>query len=263
MSLELKTIKEEIGVFEINYEELKKELSNEIQLYQNMIVTEDTLESAKEMKAKLSKLDTVINDWRIKKEKEFMQPFSNVKVQIKELNAMIKEAYNNLNSQIQSFTEREKEEKKEQIITLWNKNVPDIFPFILEEVFIDKWLNKSYNLSTIEKDINDIIKKTYEDYNFISSEFPNIEKLAKYYYAKNGRNVQNAILQAQEQEKAIHGEDIQTEKNKSQNTKKVNVEDENGQMYTLTFKIINASKNQISKLDAFFKQEKIKFELLK
>ncbi len=260
MSLELKTIKEEIGVFEINYEELKKELSNEIAIYKNMIVSSETLGSAKEVKAKLNKLNKAINDWRIQKEKDFMKPFNEVKTQIRELNDMIAEAYNNINLQIKEFDEKEKKEKKEQIENIWNKKVNDTFPFILEEVFVDKWLNKTCNLATIEKEIDEIINTTYADYSFISNNFSLIEPLVKYYYSINGRNLQQAIEQAQAQLKAIQVEDTQTEKQENQSIEKSDNEE---QTYTLTFKVVNVSRQKISKLDAFLKQENIQFELLK
>ena len=89
-----------------NYEELKKNLETALADYQNRIYTENTITEAKEDRAKLNKLKKAINDERISREKEYMQPFNEFKTQAKELCDLIDEASSGIGEQLNAFEKK-------------------------------------------------------------------------------------------------------------------------------------------------------------
>lgn len=70
---------------DFNYEELKAELTSKVSFYETLVYTDDQIKDAKADKANLNKLKRALNDERIRREKEYMQPFNVFKAQINEI----------------------------------------------------------------------------------------------------------------------------------------------------------------------------------
>ena len=68
-----------------NFEELKTELAEKVKKYELMAYTEEDLKSAKTDRANLNKLKKILNDERIRRQKEYMQPFEEFKAKIDEI----------------------------------------------------------------------------------------------------------------------------------------------------------------------------------
>ena len=148
-----------------NYEELKADLTTALADYENRVYTEDTIDEAKADKAKLNKLKKAINDERIAREKEYMQPFNEFKAQAKELCEMIDTASSGIGEQIDSFEEKRIAEKMEKIRTMFTE-ISTLYPinFItLEMILNDKWLNKGTSDKAIAKEITDVFEKAVKD----------------------------------------------------------------------------------------------------
>ena len=152
-----------------NYEELKADLTTALADYENRVYTEDTIDEAKADKAKLNKLKKAINDERIAREKEYMQPFNEFKAQAKELCEMIDTASSGIGEQIDSFEEKRIAEKMEKIRTMFTE-ISTLYPinFItLEMILNDKWLNKGTSDKAIAKEITDVFEKAVKDLDVI------------------------------------------------------------------------------------------------
>ena len=148
-----------------NFDELKSNLETALADYQSRVYTEDTIDEAKADRAKLNKLKKAINDERISREKEYMQPFNEFKAQAKELCDMIDTASSGIGEQIDSFEEKRVAEKMESIKTTFNE-IASLYPidFItLEKILNDKWLNKGTSNKAIAKEITDIFEKAVND----------------------------------------------------------------------------------------------------
>ena len=85
-----------------NYEQLRADLTTALKDYESRVYTEDTIAEAKEDRAKLNKLKKAINDERIAREKEYMQPFNEFKSQAKELCEMIDTASSGIGEQLEA-----------------------------------------------------------------------------------------------------------------------------------------------------------------
>lgn len=148
-----------------NYEELKSDLTTALKDYESRVYTEDTIAEAKEDRAKLNKLKKAINDERIAREKEYMQPFNEFKSQAKELCEMIDTASSGIGEQLEAFEQKRLDEKTSHIQTLFNDVASNYdLPFItLEKVMYGKWLNKATSDKTIIEEITERFEKAIKD----------------------------------------------------------------------------------------------------
>ena len=103
--LQLKTTKFELGVIETNLTELEKIVDESLEKYRGLGVTEDAIGEAKKTRSDLNALKKTANDWRIKKEKEFNEPFAQVKAQVKRICDNIDNVNGEIDRQIKSFEE--------------------------------------------------------------------------------------------------------------------------------------------------------------
>lgn len=148
-----------------NYDSLKADLTTALADYQSRVYTEDMLTEAKEDRAKLNKLKKAINDERISREKEYMQPFNEFKAQAKELCDLIDTASSGIGEQLDAFEQKRQAEKMEAIRTTFNE-VASLYPinFItLEMILNDKWLNKSTSDKAIAMEITAVFEKAVND----------------------------------------------------------------------------------------------------
>lgn len=148
-----------------NYEQLRADLETALADYNSRVYTEDTIAEAKEDRAKLNKLKKAINDERISREKEYMQPFNEFKAQAKELCDMIDTASSGIGEQLDAFEQKRLDEKTSHIQSLFDDVASNYdIPFItLEKIMNDKWLNKSTSDKAIIEEITAVFEKAIKD----------------------------------------------------------------------------------------------------
>lgn len=148
-----------------NYEELKSDLTTALADYESRVYTEDMIAEAKEDRAKLNKLKKAINDERIAREKEYMQPFNEFKTQAKELCDMIDTASSGIGEQLEAFEQKRIDEKTSHIQSLFDDVASNYdLPFItLDKIMSEKWLNKSTSDKAIVEEITERFEKAIKD----------------------------------------------------------------------------------------------------
>lgn len=176
-----------------NYEDLKKEIVSKMQEYREMKVTEDGIKEAKEYKANLNKFKKAIADQRIAKNKEIEEKIGLLKYneECKELEKYVSDASDFLGNQIKQFEEIEKQDKQQQILTIWIENAEEFQELIdIDLIFNDSWLNKTYTLKKIEEDMKHIVARTKMDLQTIDTQISDevINKQVKDFYFKNINN---------------------------------------------------------------------------
>lgn len=153
-----------------NYEELKEGLMEKASLYASMVYTDEQIRDAKADRANLNRLKKALNDERIRREKEYMQPFNDFKAKITEIIGIIDKPITVIDKQIKSFEERQKAEKFESIKAYWNECRLDIFDEDdLMKIFNEKWLNTSVSMKTIQEAIDAKMKQITNDLAVIRS----------------------------------------------------------------------------------------------
>ena len=150
-----KSLKEKGKIKDIgNFDELKTELTQRLEKYQNLIFTEDTVKEAKETKAGLNKFKEAIETRRKEIKKLCLKPYDEFENKVKELTKLIDEPINTINTQIQTFEEKRITQKIEEIKEIYNgifEGYTDIIP--LEKVFIEQWKNATFKLTKIRVEL--------------------------------------------------------------------------------------------------------------
>ena len=145
-----------------NYEELKQALTKKVSMYETMVYTDDQIKEAKADKAQLNKLKKALNDERIRREKEYMQPFNEFKTQINEIIGIIDKPVAVIDAQVKAYEDKQKQDKMELIKALWKEqDVPE--GLTLEKVFDERMLNVSYTMSHVKQKMLDDIKRFNRD----------------------------------------------------------------------------------------------------
>lgn len=143
---------------EWNYEELKAELTKATADYKGLVYTPETIGDAKKDKARLNTLKKALNDARIRKEREYMEPFTAFKAQVSELIKLIDEPLAAIDGQVKAYEEQRKQEKAAAIKALISgKNFPD--GYNLRPVMNPRWLNATYKESQISAELDAALER--------------------------------------------------------------------------------------------------------
>jgi hypothetical protein len=155
-----------IGKLETNAEVIKALVLEKLKDYtpENY---EGRVDEAKRDKAALNAAEKALNAKRLELEREFMRPFNNFKDTINETCKAIKEASAKINDVVKEVEDREKEAKRAKIQAVFDKK--DFSLFTLDRIFDARWLNKTYKIGDIEKEIERAINKTFDDLKVIEA----------------------------------------------------------------------------------------------
>lgn len=145
-----------------NYEELKQELAEKLSTYETLVYSDEQIKEAKADKANLNKLKKALNDERIRREKEYMQPFNDFKAKINEIIGIIDKPVALIDKQVKEYEDKQKQDRMDKIKALWSEmDVPE--GLTLERVFDDRMLNVSYGMNHVKQKMLDDIKRFNRD----------------------------------------------------------------------------------------------------
>lgn len=149
-----------LGSLVTNAKEIKAFVEEQLKTYNVDNYTGDAKQAAKD-KAELNNAAKRLNDERIYLEKEWNMPFLEFKNIVKETTDLINSASAKLDLIVKEQEAKEKAEKQAEIEKLWAaKN----FSLVeLGRVFNPKWLNKTTKLTSVDVEMDDIIKRINGD----------------------------------------------------------------------------------------------------
>jgi hypothetical protein len=192
------------GTIDFNFEDLKEALTAELELYKNLVFTEDTKADAKKTVAELRKLKKQISDKRIEVKKLYMQPYTDFEAKVKELDKLINEPITFISEQIDAFEQKRIEEKRELINDIYLELVSgreDIAGYAeLNRVYDSKWENASTSKKTIQESITNYLDGVANDVAAIKSMESEYEAKALMKYKETGV-LSDALLTIRQWEK--------------------------------------------------------------
>lgn len=158
-SLEFKVEKEVAPVIKINFEELKSRLSNTLQDYKGLVVTEGNLSTCKAKQKELASIRVKIDNYRKEKKKELSKPITLFEAQCKDLISLIEQVEEPIKLGIKVFDDEKRDSKRLQAIEL-AKDVATEYG--LNEKYADRLeiLDKYCNLTAKSNEVReDLISK--------------------------------------------------------------------------------------------------------
>lgn len=254
-----------------NFEELKKELIEKSEKYKTAVYTEEEITIAKKDRSNLHKLVKAVNDEKIRVKNEVMKPYLPFETQCKELMEIVKAAADNIDAQIKNYEDQKRARKLQEIQNYFVEHV-GIYEGLIdfELIFNERWLNVTYDISTIFREIDHVIAKAKGDLMTINNLVKNEEtnKQAIEIYFKNINNP-NCLSLALNEAKHVEARKAQIEEIKKSQEKKTEEQKQtiiqntkleaSEKLYPLTFKVYLTSNNMY-KLKDFFVTNKIKYE---
>lgn len=163
MSTDLNTALPKVIGF--NFDELKAELTQRLDYYNSLVVTEDTIKEGKAERAKLSKLREAVEAKRKEVKREYMSPYTDFESKVKELVAIIDAPIAAIDGQLKAFDDLRREEKREEIQETYASIVPAEMQTIipLERIFDPKWLNATVKTKAVEAELTTMVQQTEDD----------------------------------------------------------------------------------------------------
>lgn len=177
-----------------NYEELKAWATDIAKSRENIVFTgtKEEITLRKKDRSELNRIDKMLNDERIRLEREYMKPFDALKSQINEVRGIIKNSSNVIDGQIKEIEEKQRQEKKEKIAEYFFANSHPEW-LTLSMIWEDKWMNASVSMKSIQAEIDSKIAVVETDLATLSnlSEFA-FEAIETY---KNTLDVNKSIAE--------------------------------------------------------------------
>lgn len=189
-----------------NFNEIKVSLSEQMEIYKTMEVTEEVLVERKKDIATLRKIAKAIDDKRKEVKTGYMIPFEEFDKKAKELIEIINEPIDLINKQVKEFDERQKAEKKQKAYDYYLLKMGGQSETLeFAEVFKDSWLNTATSFKSIKADIDKAIIDRLADLDTIRTIHSEVEEkaLTAYKTTKRLADAMRIINDYEIQKKAI------------------------------------------------------------
>lgn len=261
-----------------NAAEVRRQLSDALEKYRNLVVTEETVDDAKSTLANLRKQMELIDSQRKDVKKNWDKPLkafeSDVKKLIEEFTAVIEP----IAAQVKSFEETEKRNKENSLRLVYESEMGEEMlryrPW--ETVFDPKWTNRTAKRDKIMDELKHIAERVKDEIRAIrmlGSEFETalFDHYAQYHdltsvISYNERlKIQKQVNEAQSQAQA--SQDARKDETRADVTptpqKPVEIvlepsTDEDEETISIAFRV-ECTKSQLQKLKEFLVENKIKY----
>ncbi len=156
---------------ETNFEAVDAYLTEAMEPYTQMVVTEDSIGDAKKTLAQLRKLKDGINSQKIAVKREWMKPYTEYEDKAKQLMSRVEAGISNIDGQVKDYDSRRKEQKLQELKDYFDQEASR---YRVEE-YLDwnlirnpKWANASFSVEDAENEISGIITRTAGDVDYIT-----------------------------------------------------------------------------------------------
>ena len=286
MELILKTAEVNLPQSIENLAALKAELTPKLDYYNKLVVTADSIKAAKADKAALNKLKTAIEDQRKAIKKQYLEPYTILETQCKEVVALIDAPISAIDKQIKVFEEKDDNDKYTQLTEAFNALEPPEW-IKIEDVLNPKWKNKTLKTDALISELTAAVKELvdglekitemYKDEPYLLSiteffkQHKDFSKTAVYAAQMNTAYkkeqaakaaaeaaAQNTLQNASQGAAAVSNESILPQQQTQQETQP----EQPQKLFKGKFEV-EATKDQLQALGNFMKANGIKFKTIK
>lgn len=215
-------VEQKNGTIGGNFEELKAALKAELEVYKNMVFTEEAKPEARKAVANLRKLKKSMNDKKLEVKKNFMVPYTDFEAQVKELDKLIDEPINFISGQIEEFERKRVEERKKLISDIYTEIITEhdtVTEYLqLQRIYDSKWENSTTTKKAIKEGIMKHVEHVEKDLATIHSMESEFEDkgLAKYKATLELSDAIGIMKQYQKQKEEILQRQAEEEQRKAE-----------------------------------------------
>lgn len=158
---------------ETNFEAVDAYLTEAMEPYTQLVVTEDRIGDAKKTLAALRKLKDGINAQKIAVKREWMKPYTEYEDKAKQLMSRVEAGISNIDGQVKDYDARRKEEKMAALREYFERSCVErgvgLFNFSWDSFKNPKWANASYSQDEAEREIEEAIDRVEQDISYLTS----------------------------------------------------------------------------------------------
>lgn len=212
------TIKQQPGIIESNFEEVKNSLDKYLEEYRVTVYTDDMKKIAKETVAGLRKEKKAAMEQLKKKKDEYMEPWNRFEPLAREVIDMYDGPVSLINAQLEEIEEKRRAEKRKKIRCIYERYTGEVQEYItLKKIYNPKWENATFRENDIAKDIYDMATSVKNAIASIKTMHSDAEEQAITIYKNslnlpdaisfiNGYEKQKAEILVKERERQLHDE---------------------------------------------------------
>lgn len=151
-----------------NFSELKEALTEFVEPYKHLIVSEDAISSAKSDRAKINGVSKHIDDYRKMVKKLYTEPLKAFEDNCKALTSICAEGIQNIDTQVAEFENKRKEAKLEMLKEYYaQKEIQHPEYVTFDMTLLPKWENKTTSIEACKEYIDTVIYNTDTEVNGI------------------------------------------------------------------------------------------------
>lgn len=177
-----------------NFDEMQQALSNMMQAYAGLEVTEENIPERKKDVATLRKMKKAIDDKRKSVKAEYEKPLKAFEGKCKELTGIIDAEITRINRDLSEYEQKRIEEKRVLIKKMYDEHIEGYAEYApLKRIYDPKWENKTCSEKDIVSDIQShklVIKQDIKTIQIAAGEF--VDEVLDY-YKKAGCNLPAAM----------------------------------------------------------------------
>ena len=141
-------------VLSANFDQVQAQLRELLAPYETLAVTEEDMANAKNILARIRKVKTGIDQYRLSVKKEYTAPLTAFESRVKELLAVCAESEENLSTQINKFERQRREAKMSALEQFFHDNIGSLAPYLTwEQVKNERWGNATFSESDAQAEM--------------------------------------------------------------------------------------------------------------
>ncbi len=156
---------------ETNFEAVDAYLTEAMEPYTSLVVSEDSIGDAKKTLAQLRKLKDGINAQKIAVKREWMKPYTEYEDKAKQLMSRVEAGISNIDGQVKDYDSHRKEQKMADLKEYFERACVErgIGGFLAwDSIKNPKWANLGYSQDDAEKEIDEAIDTVEQDISCIT-----------------------------------------------------------------------------------------------